>query len=407
MDKAYQSNVLERIAPFLISSRVQFKAPKSLNELAKLNSGLFYGYEQVGKFVSIYPTDEEQAVMLAHKLHQLTFEFNPVNVPFDNQFQKNSSVFYRYGAFSTIQTTDKHGKKVFAIKNHDGKLIPDDKSQAVPNWLSDPFQKTMKETGDSFISTPLDISYRIFRAITQRGKGGTYQALNLNQNPGALCIVKEGRRHGEVGWDNQDGFDLVQNELNVLTELQKQNSDAPKIISEFEVCGNFYVVMEYVEGKSLHNLMKFRKRRFSVRQVVSFALETIRLIENIHRAGWVWNDCKPSNLIVTKNKKLRPIDFENAYRTNEKPAFNWNTKGFTRAAKDSLKADGKMNDIYALGAVIFFLLTGRLYEADMTVPISRLRRNVPKKLASITQRLLSTEQLDITKVKGELELLSL
>lgn len=58
--------------------------------------------------------------------------------------------------------------------------------------------------------------------------------------------------------------------------------------------------MEYVEGKSLFDLMKFRRRRFSIRQVIKFSSEISKLIKKIHQAGWIWNDCKPSNLIVAK-----------------------------------------------------------------------------------------------------------
>src|SRR5215210_1942189 len=64
--------VLERVAPFLIARSVNFKAPRSLAELMKINSGLYYGYSQIGKFITVYTRTPAEAVSLARALHQMT-----------------------------------------------------------------------------------------------------------------------------------------------------------------------------------------------------------------------------------------------------------------------------------------------------------------------------------------------
>ena len=391
-------DLFERVAPFLISQRVQFKAPKSLEELNRLNSGLFYGYWQIGKFITVYPANDGQAVQLAEELHRLTADFTAVSVPFDEQFRKNSSVFYRYGAFSLIEMEDEQGRKISALKNSTDELVADNRMQAVPDWLSDPFQKGVRKTVSSFENTLLGANYKIFRAITQRGKGGTYQAFDFSRGEPRLCVVKEGRRHGEVGWNGQDGYDLLENEAKVLKNLGKKNKDVPQIFAEFEVFDNYYLAMEYVEGKSLFDLMKFRRRRFSIKQILEFAVEISNIIEKIHRAGWIWNDCKPSNIIVTKNKTLRPIDFEGAYRINQSAPFEWQTPAFTKVWKDSELSDGTKVDLYALGAVVYYLLTARFYDAEKSIPISKLRRRVPLNVIKIVEKLLSDEKVKISEV---------
>jgi serine/threonine protein kinase len=393
-------DLFERVAPFLISEDVQFKAPNSLDELSKLNCGLQYGYHQIGKFITIYPSTEKQALELAPQLHELTKDFFTVSVPFDEQYLSGSSVFYRYGGFEKIEATDENGNTFLAIRNSAGELVPDDRRRAVPEWLSNPFPNSGKPSEKTFADTPLGTTYRIFDAITQRGKGGTYQAFDFSQNEPRLCIVKEGRQNGELGWNGQDGYFLVQNEFEVLSVLKEKYKAVPQVFSSFEVYGNFYFAMEYVEGKSLREIMSARRRRFSVRQVLALAIEIAKIIEKIHEASWIWNDCKPANLIVTNDKSLRPIDFEGAYPANQPEPFDWKTEGFS---KTSQPLSGKSGDLYALGAVIYFLLTGMLYDNESPTAIEKLRRNVSKRLTAIIEKLLSNTDSNISDIRKELE----
>ncbi len=377
-------DLFEKIAPFLISRDVQFKAPKSLEELAKINCGLHYGYWQVGKFMTVYPATASQAIGLAKELDDLTSKFISISVPFDNQYSPNSSVFYRYGAFQELEMLDEHGESIPAIKNPGQELVYDDRFQPVPDWLPNPFQKA--ENYPEPVETPLVTTYKVFRAITQRGKGGTYQALDFSTDPPRFCIVKEGRRYGEVFWNGQDGRYMLKNECKVLSALGRTYKAVPQILSTFEIDGNFYLAMEFVEGASLFDLMKVRRRRYSIKEIIMFAIEIAEIIARIHQAGWIWNDCKPANLIVTPSKSLRPIDFEGAYRINQPDPFDWKTEGFSK--QPSNQSSAFTNDFYSLGAVVYFLLTGKIYDTDAPLQIKNLRRQIPPRFQEIIENLL-------------------
>lgn len=396
-------NLFEKVAPFLTAANVQFKAPKSLDELSKINCGLQYGYHLIGKFITVYPSSETQAISLARQIHELTKDFFAISIPFDKQLLPGSSVFYRYGAFSKIEAVSENGKTFAAIKNPAGEFTLDDRFQSFPKWLSNPFQSGGENTENSFAETPLGTTYKIFSAITQRGKGGTYQAFDFSRNEPQLCIVKEGRRKGELGWNGQDGYFLVKNEFDVLKALKPKYDGVPLAFAGFETDGNFYLAMEFVEGKSLREIMHLRERRFSIKKVLILAIGIAEIIERIHNAGWIWNDCKPANLIVTQDKLLRPIDFEGAYPINQTAPFNWRTKGFSAISDEREKINGKSADIYALGAVVYFLLTGKLYDAAQPITVKKLRRGVAQKFVKIVERLLSDSDLEASRVREEFE----
>ena len=65
-------SIFRLVAPYLKRRGILFKAPKSLFELQRLNAGIFYGFSQVGKFITIYPPSSEVALVITPELHRLT-----------------------------------------------------------------------------------------------------------------------------------------------------------------------------------------------------------------------------------------------------------------------------------------------------------------------------------------------
>lgn len=399
-------DLFEKVAPLLTARNIQFKAPNSIEELVKINCGLEYGYWQVGKFITVYPSTLVEAVNLAEQLHDLTQAFTPVSIPFDNQYLPGSSVFYRYGAFKELEMTDEDGEIVSAIRDANGEPVYDNRLQPVPDWITDLFPKSNVECKE--IESPLGKTYRVFRAVAQRGKGGTYQALDISENPPRFCIIKEGRKNGELDWSGRDGYKLVKNEFKVLKALNKIYQDVPRVYSFFESGGNAYLAMEFIAGENLFDLMKMRRRRYSIKKILSFAVEIAGIIARIHQIGWVWNDCKPANLIFTRAKSLKPIDFEGSYPINRIDPFEWKTNFFSIPTANRTSY---LNDIYSLGSVVYFLLTGKFYDPKQPVKINELRRNVPEKFRTLTENLLvsfgeKNAGLSAAKIKKEFETIS-
>jgi hypothetical protein len=382
--------VLRLIAPYLKRHDIWFKAAKSLSELHKLNSGIYYGFSQVGKFVTVYPQSAEAAVDIASRLHTLTAKFAAPMVPYDNALRNRSCVYYRYGSFSLGLKTTFRGKRVLAIARPDGKLVPDLRGPraAVPRWLSDPFQPVRSQAALEF-ATPLDTDYTGYEALAQRGRGGIYQARDVSSVPRKLCVIKEGRRYGETDWLGRDGFIRVKREAHILRSTG--TAAVPRVLRTFRANGCYYLVMEHISGKPLQQVLASRQR-MSTPRMLDYCTQMAQIVADIHAAGWAWRDCKPDNFLVDKNHKLRALDFEGACRLDE-PDPPWGaTPGYTPPRQLWHSGSSQAMDLYALGTSIMQLIARIDSPMHPATAFKReiKKRNLPLRLVKAIQSLRSS-----------------
>lgn len=385
--------VVEKIAPLLHGRDTLFKAPASLLEIHKINSGLHYGYHQVGKVLTVYPASPEEAFALASQLYEATRHLSAPVVPYDGRFRTDGCVYYRYGAFRPLEIINQDGTRTPAIRDPSGRLVPDVRDSVChPEWVTNPFtEPPSPREQDASRENPLQTTYRAFRALTQRGRGGVYEAVDAGSNPPRLCILKEGRREGEIAWDGRDGVDRVRNEERALKSLAAAGVNVPRVYASFEVEGNYYVVSEFIAGESVESSLGRRRRRLSLRHGLKLGSRLAFLLASIHAAGWMWRDFKPSNVMLTKGGELRPLDFEGACPLAHPDPLPWVTPGFTPPPGKQPAAGGSpvYEDLYALGATLYLLLTGELPTPLAPTPPGRLRRNLPPEVARLIETLLT------------------
>ena len=383
------SPVLRAIGPYLKRHNVWFKGPKSLAELHKLNSGIYYGFSQIGKFISVYPQSAEAAVAIASKLHTLTAKSAAPSVPYDNPLRTRCCVYYRYGSFSLRLTTMFRKQRVLAIARPDGKLVPDPRQpgSAVPGWLADPFRRARSRAALE-LATPLETDYTGYEALSQRGRGGIYQARQVSAAPAKLCVIKEGRRHGETDRLGRDGFFRIKREAQVLRSTAF--AAVPRVMRTFRANGCYYLVMERISGKSLQQVLASRQR-ISTRRMLHYCAQMARIVAEIHAAGWAWRDCKPDNFLVDKTHKLWALDFEGACRLSKGDAPWGVTPGYApRKHPWDLDSPESM-DLYALGTSIMQLIARSESPTNLTTAFRReiKKRKLPLRLIEAVQRLRS------------------
>jgi serine/threonine protein kinase len=112
----------------------------------------------------------------------------------------------------------------------------------------------------------------------------------------------------------------------------------------------------------------------------------------MHAAGWVWRDCKPLNIIVSRTGTLQPLDFEGACRVDRPDPMLWGTPGFIPPEwQTAARQTGQADDLYALGSVLYLLATGSVPSSTNPISAEKLRLNIPEELCKLIMRLLSAD----------------
>ncbi|WP_251422123.1 Stk1 family PASTA domain-containing Ser/Thr kinase [Veillonella agrestimuris] len=165
----------------------------------------------------------------------------------------------------------------------------------------------------------------------------------------------------------------------------------PNIVNMYDVGfdqGLHYIIMEYVDGKTLKEYIK-EKGPLSIDEAVKFTIAIAEGLEHAHAMGIVHCDIKPHNVIITDNGRVKVTDFGIARAMN-----STNTMMYTNSIMGSAhylspeQASGKSvdgsTDIYSLGVVLYEMLTGKVpFEGE--TPISVALKHVREKVTPPTR----------------------
>ena len=141
----------------------------------------------------------------------------------------------------------------------------------------------------------------------------------------------------------------------------------------------FYIAMEFVPGDTVkERLLRFG--RFSTRRAIWMARQVAEALAAMHRAGFVHADVKPGNVLVTEKGDAKLIDLGFTHRRGENQKLV--EAGFTIGTANYLAPElciapvreGPPADVFALGAMLFECLTGRVPYPAETVEEAILQR---------------------------------
>jgi WD40 repeat protein/predicted Ser/Thr protein kinase len=137
-----------------------------------------------------------------------------------------------------------------------------------------------------------------------------------------------------------------------------------KVYDFFEANNTAYMVMEYLRGRSLAKVVEERGGALGEQEAVGYILKVCEALDVVHKAGYLHRDIKPENIIVCEDGRVILVDFGAARgymagRTGRMTVIL--TPGFAPLEQYAEQAQrGAYTDIYALGATLYYLLTGQV-----------------------------------------------
>jgi serine/threonine protein kinase len=201
--------------------------------------------------------------------------------------------------------------------------------------------------------------YAIQEVIGVGGMGSVYRARDLHfPNAVKLVAVKEMINQARDPLVRQTIVQNFEREANILATLE--HPSIPRIFDYFSHNERSYLVLEYINGKDLEEVVAQNQNFFPEEQVVQWAIELCDVLSFLHNhkpEPIIFRDMKPSNVMVNQNNHIILIDFgiAKSFRDGQKGTMI-GTEGYSPPEQYRGEASPQA-DIYALGATLHHLLT--------------------------------------------------
>lgn len=218
--------------------------------------------------------------------------------------------------------------------------------------------------------------YEIIRSIGEGGMANVYLALDTILNRKVAVKVLRG--------------DLAEDEK-FVRRFQREAISAsslndPNIVEVYDVGeddGKYFIVMEYVEGRTLKQLIK-KRGSLTLPEVVDIMLQLTSAISHAHESYIIHRDIKPQNVVILEDGRVKIMDFGIAVALNAGELTQTNSVMGTVYYIPPEQANGGKatirSDIYSLGILMYELVTGHVPfkgENPVEVAIKHMNEEIP------------------------------
>jgi serine/threonine-protein kinase len=289
--------------------------------------------------------------------------------------------------------------------------------------LLDAFEEQLEaapEAKNSVVGTIIDGKYRIDALLGRGGMGAVYRGTHLKlQRPVALKFMREDT---DIDRGDRERFER---EARVVARLKHPNIVT---IHDFGVSdsGRRYIVMEYLAGRTLRSFIEPGVGMEPV-QAAAIASKVCQALRAAHAAGVVHRDLKPENIVLEPSadgellvkvldfglaKLQTPLDSERASLTGSNVVVG--TPAYMSPEQCHNDAIDARSDIYALGCVLYEMVTGRApftdtsplkimakHASEVPVAPSRLRIDLPTELEIVILRAMAKDKKDRFQTAAE------
>lgn len=208
---------------------------------------------------------------------------------------------------------------------------------------------------------------------------------------------------------------LFLEEAEMLARLQ--HPQLPQLVDYFTTDdGSSFLVMDYIQGPTLQDLFEEKRRQLPVSQIIGIAIQVCDLFHYLHTfqpRPIIYRDLKPANVMLGEQDQVRLIDFGVARHYSQgkqSDTMQIGTIGFAAPEQFLGSQTDARSDLFTLGAMLYYLLSGGQFAYITQQPIEQLRKGLPEVLTSTIRMLLQEQPQDrcqsALEVKHRLRVLS-
>ena len=201
------------------------------------------------------------------------------------------------------------------------------------------------------------------RAIGHGGMAAVYQANDTKR--GTICAIKEMSLSTVPANERPQAIQNFLAEARILSRLNHPN--LPVFTDFFTEGARHFLVMEYIDGSTLEDLLERNKGPFSEPRVLGWARQLCDVLEYLHsqQPPVIFRDMKPGNIMLTRSGRIKLIDFGIARlfrHSGSQDTQLLGTPGFAPPEQYGSAQTDERSDIYSLAMTLFQLLTHSISE---------------------------------------------
>jgi eukaryotic-like serine/threonine-protein kinase len=264
---------------------------------------------------------------------------------------------------------------------------------------------------DTLIGTLFDGRYQILRKLGAGGMANVYLA--EDQELGRRVAIKIlNERHA----NDEQFVERFRREAKNAAALSHPN--IVSIYDRGEAEGTYYIAMEYLDGRSLKELLLSRGDA-PIAVVVEYGRQILSALRFAHRHGIVHRDIKPHNVLVDGDGRVKVTDFGIARAGTSQMTEAGSIVGTAQYLSPEQARGGDVDqrsDLYALGVLMYEMLTGAVpfsgdtpveiamkHLSQTPVPPSAKRHDIPHELDMVVMRALAKDPDDRYQTADEME----